>query len=243
MGSIFSENIHKRLLDVIFQKTVFFMVTFNRQSRTSISPCLSTHFVSEGNTRFGQNLLLLVCANLSDARHYAILVSARALKILILVLCTKSGPGSVVGIATGYGLDGLGIESRWRRDFPHLSTPSLGPTQPSVQWVPGFSRAKEWQGRDADPSPPSSTWSWKGRAIPLLPLWAVRPVQSLSACTRVHFTFLLCTKRCNSLPFRRSSSIYSQQDRQCTYRITMRGVRLTIVAGKISKYYAFWVCV
>ena len=26
--------------------------------------------------------------------------------------------------------------------------------------------------------------SWKGRAIPLLPLWAVRPVQSLSACTR-----------------------------------------------------------
>jgi hypothetical protein len=25
-------------------------------------------------------------------------------------------------------------------------------------------------------------------AVPLLPLWAVRPVQSLSACTRVHFT-------------------------------------------------------
>ena len=32
-------------------------------------------------------------------------------------------------------------------------------------------------------------WSWKSRAIPLLPLWAVRPVQSLSACTRVHFIF------------------------------------------------------
>ena len=32
-------------------------------------------------------------------------------------------------------------------------------------------------------------WSWKRRAIPLLPLWAVRPVQSLSARTRVHFTF------------------------------------------------------
>ena len=27
------------------------------------------------------------------------------------------------------------------------------------------------------------------RAIPLLPLWAVRPVQSLSACTRAHLTF------------------------------------------------------
>ena len=33
-------------------------------------------------------------------------------------------------------------------------------------------------------------WSWKGRAIPLLPPWAVRPVQSLSVCTRVHFTFI-----------------------------------------------------
>jgi len=31
-------------------------------------------------------------------------------------------------------------------------------------------------------------WSRKGRAIPLLPLWAIQPVQSLSACTRVHFT-------------------------------------------------------
>ena len=29
----------------------------------------------------------------------------------------------------------------------------------------------------------------KSRAIPLLPLWAVRSVQGLSACTRVHFTF------------------------------------------------------
>jgi len=33
-------------------------------------------------------------------------------------------------------------------------------------------------------------WSRKGRAIPLLPLWAVRPAQSLGACTRVHFNLL-----------------------------------------------------
>jgi len=38
------------------------------------------------------------------------------------------GPGSAVGVATGYGLDGPGIESRWGRDFPHLSRPALGPT-------------------------------------------------------------------------------------------------------------------
>ena len=37
-------------------------------------------------------------------------------------------------------------------------------------------------------------WSWKGRAITLLPLWIVRPVQSLSACTKVHFTVYMVAK-------------------------------------------------
>jgi hypothetical protein len=49
------------------------------------------------------------------------------------------GRDSSVGIATGYGMDGSGIESQWGRDFPHLSPPTLEPTQPPIQWVQGIS--------------------------------------------------------------------------------------------------------
>jgi hypothetical protein len=45
-------------------------------------------------------------------------------------------PGSSVGMSTGYGLDGPGIESRRGRNFRHLSRP----TQPPVKLVQGLSR-------------------------------------------------------------------------------------------------------
>ena len=48
------------------------------------------------------------------------------------------GRGGVDLIATCYGLDGSGIESRLGRDFPHPSKPALGPIQASVQWAPGL---------------------------------------------------------------------------------------------------------
>ena len=100
------------------------------------------------------------------------------------------GPGSVVGIATGYVLDGPGIETRWRRDFPHLSRPALGTHPASCTMGTGsFPGVKSGRGVTLTPHSLLVPWSWKGRAIPLLPLSAVRPVQSLSDCTRVHFTF------------------------------------------------------
>ena len=45
------------------------------------------------------------------------------------------GRYSSVGIATRYGLDGPGIETRWGRDFPHPSKPALWPAQPPIQRV------------------------------------------------------------------------------------------------------------
>jgi hypothetical protein len=113
----------------------------------------------------------------------------------ITVANTPPGSGSVVGIATGYGFDGPGIEPRWGRDFPHLSRLVLEPAQPPVQWVSGLSsEVKSGGGVTLTPHPLLVSWSWKGRAIPLLPLRALRLVQSLSACTRVAFTFF------NTLP-------------------------------------------
>jgi len=39
------------------------------------------------------------------------------IKHILTLQGSKSGPGSVVGIATAYGLDGPGIESRWGEIF------------------------------------------------------------------------------------------------------------------------------
>ena len=102
-----------------------------------------------------------------------------------------SWPSSVVGIATGYGLDGPGIESRWRETFstPVETGPGAHPA-PCTMGTGSFPSVKSGRSVTLTPHPLPGPWSWKSRAIPLLPLWAVRPVQSLSACTRVHFTFI-----------------------------------------------------
>ena len=61
------------------------------------------------------------------------------------------GPGSSVGKATDYGLDGPGIESRWVRPDRHWGPPSL--LYNGYRVFPGD---RKRPGRDADPSHPSS---------------------------------------------------------------------------------------
>jgi hypothetical protein len=100
------------------------------------------------------------------------------------------GPGSSVGIATGYGLDGPGIESRWGRDFPHLSRPVLGPTQPPVQWAPGISRGQRAAGAWRRPLIPFFCRGHERVELYLYSPGGRTACKSLSACTRVHFTLL-----------------------------------------------------
>jgi hypothetical protein len=76
-----------------------------------------------------------------------------------------------------------GIESRWRRDFPHPSKPALRPTQPPILRVPGFlgdkadgawswpptpssAEVKEWVGLYLY-SPSGPSWPVLGWTLPL----------------------------------------------------------------------------
>ena len=70
--------------------------------------------------------------------------------MFIIIIITQyiafmCGPGSSVGIATDYGLDGPGSNRSGDENF-RLSRPALGPTQPPVKWVPGLSRGQSAAG-------------------------------------------------------------------------------------------------
>jgi hypothetical protein len=103
----------------------------------------------------------------SSLKMEAIHPSETSTKLYQITWCripegTTRSRDSVVGRATGYGLDdrGVGVPSPGRVKnflFSTWSKPALGPTQPPIQWVPGaLSPGVKRQGREADHSPPAS---------------------------------------------------------------------------------------
>jgi hypothetical protein len=93
----------------------------------------------------GTESVLLDSLAQRDGKHK---VSVFRLTNISPIIHNEQSRDSSVGIATRYGLDGPGIESRWGRDFLHLSRPSLGPTQPPIQWYrvfPGDTAGGAWR--------------------------------------------------------------------------------------------------
>ena len=103
-------------------------------------------------------------------------------------------PGSVVGIATGYGLDGAGIESRWGVRFSapvrtgpgaHLASCTMG--------IGSFPRVKSGRDVTLTLQPLLVPWSRKSRAIPLPPLPLGRTACTEPQCLYTGALFLTNT--------------------------------------------------
>jgi hypothetical protein len=88
--------------------------------------------------------------------HLMVMLASTTYHMLFMYSIFHGGPGSSVGIATGYRQDSPGIESLWGRDFLHMSRPALGPPNPLYNgyWV--FQGVKRPGRGDDHPSPPGA---------------------------------------------------------------------------------------
>jgi hypothetical protein len=103
---------------------------------------------------------------------------------------TIYGPGSVVGIATGYGLDGPGIESQWGARYSASVHTGPGAHPASCTMGTGsFPGVKSGRGVTLTAYPLLVRWSRKGRAILYFPYGPYGLYRALVpvACTRVYF--------------------------------------------------------
>ena len=98
------------------------------------------------------------------------------------------GPGTSVGLATGYGLEVQGSNPGGREIFRTCPDRPWGPTSLLYNGYRVFPGVKSGRDVTLTPHPLLVTWSRNSRTIPLLPLWTVRPVQG---CTLPYFTLYI----------------------------------------------------
>jgi len=151
----------------------------NKTFKEYISEYTSVKYILQKLTRTrklifcsGSRNAILVWEVITQAKMYRRVLSkgSRGKQIYFLYV-NKSGPGSEVGIATGYGLDGPGIETWWAVRFsaPVQTCPGAHPALCTMGT--GFFLGVK-SGRSVTLTPYSLLvpWSRKSRAIPLLTL-------------------------------------------------------------------------
>ena len=104
-------------------------IIFIRESHVRYA-LFTSHLSLIGRNRFMILNICGVCVMLFGHKHNTFSAS---------ILTGVGWPGSSVGIATDYGLDGPGSNPGGDEIF-RPSRPALGPTQPPVTWVPSLSR-------------------------------------------------------------------------------------------------------
>jgi len=106
---------------------------------------------------------------ISTKRNWGILQHSNTNALVIIRKCNirQFGPGSSVGIAIYYGLDGPGIESRWGRDFSPIQTGPEAHTVSCKMGTRSFPGVKCGLAVLLTTHPLLVPRSWNSRAIPL----------------------------------------------------------------------------
>ena len=143
---------------------------------TSISSWLGYKFLAFLRFNIKTLYLRAVCRFCTDYRSSSVFISQYTL---------HREPGSVVGLATVWTV--LSSNPGGVEIFRTCQNRPWGPPSLLYNGYRIFPGGKVRPERDSDPSPLLVPRSRKSRGIHLLPLWAVRPIQSHIACTRVYF--------------------------------------------------------